>query len=86
MSGQRTFTAEQAVVAQRALRAALGLGAEAFPLPAFIGMISDEVQQMREAGRSDQDVIEIIANATGQEIGAEDLATFYAPPQSRGRP
>ena len=86
MSSPTSFTAEQAVRAQRELRAALGLGDEAFPLPAFIGMISDEIQQMREAGRSDQEVLRIVEAATGQTISPEDLARYYASPQDRGRP
>ena len=86
MSERTTFTAEQAVRAQRELRAALGLGEEAFPLSAFVGMISDEIQQTREAGRSDQEVIDIVAKATGSEIAAEDLARFYASPEDRRPP
>lgn len=86
MSAPVTFSAEQAVRAQRDLRAALGLGEEAFALPAFIGMISDEIQQMRQAGRTDAEVIDIVAKATGQAISAEDLTRFYASPEDRGRP
>ena len=83
MTGQTVFTLEQAISAQRELRATLGLGEEAFPLPAFIGMISDEIQQMRDAGHSDAEVIGIIARTTGKSISAEDLARFYAPPEHR---
>jgi hypothetical protein len=79
------FTIEQAIGAQRALRAALGLGDEIFPLPAFVGMISDEIEQMREAGHSDAGVIRIIADATGRTITGDDLARYYAPPDRRRR-
>ena len=80
------FTIDQAVGAQGALRQALGLDPETFPLPAFIGMISDEIQQMREAGRSDSDILAIISQATGVTVAADDLTRFYAGPEQRQRP
>ncbi|WP_174300487.1 hypothetical protein [Caulobacter sp. S45] len=80
------FTVAQAVGAQGALRHALGLGPETFALPAFIGMISDEIQQMREAGRSDADILAVITEATGVSVAADDLMRFYAPPEQRRRP
>ncbi len=78
-----SFTAEQAVQAQRELRRALGLEAERFPLPAFVGMISDEIEQMRAASRTDDEIIEIVASATGTRIEPDDLSRFYAPPEER---
>ncbi len=85
MTDDPFFSVEDAVRAQRALRASLGLGDEAFPLQAFIGMISDEIQQMRESGRSDLEVIEVIAAATGRCIDIGDLRRFYAPEEQRRR-
>jgi len=42
MAGEaNSFSVENVVEAQRAMRRALGLGDEMFPLPAFVGMISD---------------------------------------------
>ena len=86
MPNATRFTVDQAVGAQGALRHALGLAPETFPLPAFIGMISDEIQQMREAGRSDTDILAIVAEATGVTVAADDLNRFYAPPEQRRRP
>ena len=85
MAEDTTFTLAQAMAAQRALRDELGLGEEAFPLPAFIGMISDEIQQLREAGRSDSEVLKIIQRATGVALSEADLERFYAPPERRAR-
>ncbi|WP_425230079.1 hypothetical protein [Sphingomonas sp.] len=48
-----TVTLPQAMAAQRALRRELDLPDERFPLPAFIGMISDEIEQLRAAGHDD---------------------------------
>ena len=79
------FTLDQAMRAQRQLRAELGLGEERFPLPAFIGMISDEIEQMRQSGRSDADIIAIIEATTGYRIDGGDLERHYAPPEQRRR-
>lgn len=86
MSEDFTFTINQAVAAQRALRAALNLGDEAFPLPAFIGMISDEIQLLREAGYSDQKIIDVINATATTTLTPADLTRFYAPPEARRRP
>ena len=85
MTRDTTFTAEQAMRTQAALREALGLGLERFPLPAFIGMISDEVEQLRAAGRTDGDIVAMISGSTGQAISEADLQRFYAPPEHRLR-
>lgn len=85
MPDQPRFNADQAVRAQRALREATGKGEELFPLPALVGMISDEMEAMRAARRSDQDVAEVVAKATGQGIDPADLARFYAAPEERRR-
>jgi hypothetical protein len=84
MDGQQAgFSAQEAVAVQLELRRALGLGPEAFPLPAFIGMISDEIEQLREAGRSDADIAGMISTTIGRDVAALDVARFYAPPQAR---
>ena len=80
-----TFSIDQAIGAQRRLRSSLGLEDERFPLPAFIGMISDEIEMMRQAGRTDADIVAVIADATGERIAPEDLARHYAPPEQRRR-
>ena len=67
------------------MRHSLGLAPEVFPLPAFIGMISDEIEQWRAAGRTDRDIVAMISNATGQTISEADLVRFYALPEHRLR-
>ncbi len=47
----KTYPIEQALRAQKALREAAGLGPEMFPVEAFVGMISDEIEQLRSQGR-----------------------------------
>lgn len=78
------FDLDEALRARRALRDALGLGAERFPMPAFVGMISDEVEQMRAAGRTDDEVAAIVSRETGKEVTADEIARHYAEPDARG--
>ena len=85
MTDEATFTVQQAIGIQQALRASLDLGPELFGLPAFIGMISDEIEQMRSAGRDDRDILQVIAQHTGQQIAVEDLRRYYATPELRRR-
>ena len=78
------FTGQQAADAQTALRKALGLPPEQFPLPAFVGMVSDEIEQLRAVGQSNDQIAAIISQVTGVTISAEAIATFYASPEARG--
>jgi hypothetical protein len=80
---QTTFSAHEAVAVQEELRRTLALEPEQFPLPAFIGMISDEIDQFRDAGRSDADVVALIKNTVGRDVTVADIERFYAPPQAR---
>ena len=43
----KTYSLEQAIRAQKALRDAAGLSPEMFPVQAFVGMISDEIEKLR---------------------------------------
>ena len=79
-----TFTAEQAAQANTALRAVLNLPPEAFPVPQFVAMISDEVEQLRAAGHDDEAIAQMVRESTGGELTAEDIGAHYAPPETRG--
>jgi hypothetical protein len=79
------FSAQEAVAVQRALRRALGMEAETFPLEAFIGMISDEVEQFRASGKTDADIAALIRETIGRDVSEGDIGVFYAPPEARGR-
>ena len=83
MDEEQTFSVEDAVAVQRELRRSLGLAAATFPLPAFVGMISDEIEQFRAAGKSDADIAAVIRNTVGREVSPETIAQFYAPPEQR---
>ena len=79
-----TFTGDQAAAAQTVLRAALGLPPEDFSLQAFIGMISDEIEQLRAAGHEDATIAALVSKATGTSITADLIERFYASPEARG--
>ena len=56
MTKPKLYTLDEALKAQTALRAQAGLGPEMFPLEAFVGMISDEIESLRKCGKSDDEI------------------------------
>ncbi len=81
----RFFPVEEAVKAQKALRDAAGLQPEMFPVEAFVGMISDEIDQLRARGKSDGEIANLVASNSKIEITGEEIAAHYAPPEARGQ-
>ena len=77
------FRARDALLVQQEVRRLLGLEEEVFSVPAFIGMVSDEIEHLRADGWSDDSVAELIRRVTGQEITPEDVTQNYASPQAR---
>ncbi len=84
-SGNRgkTFLLGEALKAQQALRHAAGLGAEHFPVEAFVGMISDEVQALREKGWSNDQIAEHVRESSTIDITGKEIAENYAEPEER---
>ena len=83
LGATKSISVEQAVRAQAALRNAAGLGPETFPVDAFVGMISDEIQVLRRQGRSDADIASLIASHSEIAISPNEIAEHYAPPEQR---
>ncbi|HEY0790968.1 MAG TPA: hypothetical protein VGD78_07875 [Chthoniobacterales bacterium] len=79
----KTYSVEEALRAQRALRDAAGLGPEVFPVQAFVGMISDEIQELRGQGKTDHEIAGLIAANSSIEITASEIAENYASPEDR---
>lgn len=69
---------EEAIKAQKALRRAAELGEEQFPVQAFVGMISDEIEALRERGMSDGEIAALIHEHSTIEVTADELAKHYA--------
>lgn len=89
MAGERTIPLNEALRAQRALRDQADLGEEQFPLTAFVGMISDEIDALRDKGKSDEEIAHIITSNSTIEISAQEIAENYASKDDRkqhGRP
>ena len=79
----QTYSLEEALRAQRALRDLAGLAPEQFPVEAFVGMISDEVETLRKQGVSDERIAETIRAHSAIEITPEQIADNYASPEQR---
>lgn len=80
---QKSYPLEEALRAQKALRDLAGLEPEIFPMQAFVGMISDEVEILRRNGHSDQAIADTITAHSAIAITPEDIAANYAPPEAR---
>jgi CheY-like chemotaxis protein len=73
-SGDQFFTMTEAIRAQQALRDAMRLGPELLSGEALIGMLGDEIDQLRRLGESDSDIAKRIADATGKPLPPSALA------------
>ncbi len=80
-----TFTVEQALRAQNALRNAANLPAEQFPIEAFVGMISDEIETLRKQGKTDEEITDLINAAMNSNIAASLITQHYASSEDRQR-
>jgi hypothetical protein len=83
MKSTKMYPVEEAVKAQKSLRNAAGLEPEQFPIQAFVGMISDEIESLRRRGRTDDEIASIIQNNSAIEISAAEIAENYASPEER---
>jgi hypothetical protein len=79
----RTYTIEEGLNAQSALRAAAGIAPEEFPIEALVGMISDEIETLRTQGKSDDQIAALIRKNSNVEISSDEIAANYAPPEAR---
>lgn len=86
MQSRKTYPVEEAVAAQKALRVWGGLAPETFPIQAFVGMISDEIEQLRKQGHSDQEIAHVITTNSRIEITAAEISENYASPEQRRSP
>ena len=81
----KTFPLDEALKAQQVLRHVAGLAPERFPMEAFVGMISDEVQALRERGWNDEQIAEHIRKNSAIDVTAEEIAEHYATEDQRNR-
>ena len=83
MVKELTFTIEQLVAVQNTLRETLDSSPVEFPLQAFIGMISDEIEQLRVRGMSDEDIAALVVKATSVPVSGDAIRLYYTPPEAR---
>ena len=62
------YTMSEAVTAQQALRDAMELGPETVTLAAMIGMLGEEIDQLRRLGEDDAQILRRIGEAVGRPI------------------
>ena len=78
-SDETSFTADEAMQAQRALRNAISIDPVTLPLEAFVAMLGIEIEQLRHLGKSDQDIAALIAAAIGKDFSADLVGLHRAP-------
>jgi hypothetical protein len=83
MSDSKSYSIQEALKAQSALRSAAGLEPELFPIRSIVGMISDEIEVLRQQGKTDSQIASLIRDHSGIEITSDDVSENYAPPEQR---
>ncbi len=68
-----TFTPDDLRNAQQALRDALGLGTESCTASAFFAVLEGEIGQLRELGRSEDEIARLLGDAIGRDLSARAL-------------
>jgi len=54
-----------------------------FPVEAFVGMISDEIEKLRSQGKADSEIAALITENSSIQITAEEISANYASPEDR---
>ena len=85
MSQEQGYPLEEALKALGALREAAGLQPERFPVQAFVGMISDEVEALRARGMTDAEIAAIVRENSAIVISEVEIAENYASAEERRR-
>lgn len=83
MDEKTNISLEAALQAQSALRASAGLEPQTFPVAAFVGMISDEIEHLRKLGRSDEEIAGVIRANSPIQITGSAITQYYASPEDR---
>ncbi len=80
---EKNYPIEEALRAQKALRDLAGLNPELFPVQAFVGMISDEIETLRNQGHSDEQIASVVSSSSSIALTAEEVGRYYASPEER---
>jgi CheY-like chemotaxis protein len=63
-----SFTMTEAIRAQQALRDAMNLGPQTLTMEALVGMLGDEIDQLRRLGEKDEQIFGRIEEAVGRPL------------------
>lgn len=63
-----SFSSDDLLRAQQALRSEMGLGADALPGATFIAMLADEIDQLRRIDKTDAEIAALIGGAIDRDI------------------
>jgi hypothetical protein len=83
VTDETTFSLAEALAAQKALRDAAGEEDEAFDLADVVGMVSDEIDLLKDQGKSYAEMAALIQTATGKPVTADDVEKYYVPADER---
>lgn len=85
MTPRDKISLQAALDAQKALREAAKLGEETFTFEAFVGMVSDEIEQLRKMGHTDEQIALIIRDHSAVRITADEITAHYVSPEQRNQ-
>ena len=85
MADNIAFRILEALRAQNHMRDALGLGLGEgrFLMPAFINMVSDEIEQLHDAGMTDGEIAALVEESSGHALTEADITRYYTPAEDR---
>jgi hypothetical protein len=83
VTDDNTFSLAEALAAQKALRDAAGAEDEVFDLADVVGMVSDEIDMLKDQGKSYEEMAALIQSATSKTVTAADVEKYYVPADER---
>jgi hypothetical protein len=85
MAKETMFTLADFLTAQKALRDASGAEEETFNVEELIGMASDEIEMLKEQGKSDDEIAALMQKSTGKTVTGANVKEYYLTPEERER-
>ncbi|MDX2266081.1 MAG: hypothetical protein NW215_14065 [Hyphomicrobiales bacterium] len=83
MAKETMFTLADFLTAQKALRDASGAEEETFNIEELIGMASDEIEMLKDQGKSDDEIAALMQKATGKPVTGAEVKEHYLTPEER---
>lgn len=74
----QSFTPDELTAARRALREAMGLGAEAYDTARFVALLGDEIGQLRRIGHTDDRIAALIGGAIDRDVAPVSVERYVS--------